>query len=147
MRKPDKVSVFVSLSESNGAEDDEVVVNVEIGSGLIFEQSLVIGVYVEKLAVDFNFSAGDELAVENLVEVFENVIGRNIPDVRRNGIGYSVAFKGENLKQRVGDHQKSLPCFEIEAFENKGNFRVLNNSPDIFCCPNVHGRNKFEAKF
>lgn len=67
VRKSDKFSFFVRLSKSNGAEDYQVVVNVKIGCRFFFEQSFVVGVDVEKFAVDFNFGAGNELAVENPV--------------------------------------------------------------------------------
>ncbi|MBQ3443296.1 MAG: hypothetical protein IJG33_08630 [Selenomonadaceae bacterium] len=39
-RKSDQFAFVISLRESNGAEDYQVVVNVEIGRGLVFEQSL-----------------------------------------------------------------------------------------------------------
>ena len=37
MRKPDKFSFLVRLSESNRAEDNQIVTDVEIGSGLILK--------------------------------------------------------------------------------------------------------------
>ena len=64
----------------------------------------VVAPNVEELAVDFNFGASDEFTVENLVQVLENVIGRDVPDVRGNGIGFGVVFEGEKSKQRVGVH-------------------------------------------
>ena len=75
MRKPNQFPLFVSFSESNGAENNQVVVDIEIGSGLVFEQSFVVGVHVEELAVDFNFRAGYQFIVKNLVQVLKNVVG------------------------------------------------------------------------
>ena len=38
--KLDKTAVLVRLRKDDGAEDNQVVVDIEIGSGLILEQSL-----------------------------------------------------------------------------------------------------------
>jgi len=109
MRKSDQFSLFVSFSESNGAEDNQVVVDIEIGRGLILEQSLVVAPNVEEFTVDFNFGTSDEFTVENLVQVLEDVIRRNVPDVRGNGIGFCVVFEKEKSKQRVGIHHSFPP--------------------------------------
>ena len=106
--KLDKVSVLVRFSESNGAEDNQVVINVEIGSRISFEQSFIIAPNVEKLAVDFNFGASDEGTIQNPVQALEDIIGRNVPDMRRNGIGFGVVFECEKPKPRVGIHRASL---------------------------------------
>ena len=82
MRESDKFSFLVSFSESNGTEDNEVVVDVEIGRGLVFEQSLVVAPNVEEFTVDFNFGASDEFTVQNPVQVLEYVVGRDIANVR-----------------------------------------------------------------
>ena len=82
MRKSDQFSLFVSFSKSNGAEDYQVVVDIEIGSGLILEQSLVVAPNVEEFSVDFNFGASDEFTVQNPVQVLEYVVGRDIANVR-----------------------------------------------------------------
>ena len=84
MRKPDQFSLFVSFSKSNGTEDNQVVVDIEIGRGLFLEQSLVVAPNVEEFTVDFNFGASNEFTVKNLVQVLENVIGRDVADVRGN---------------------------------------------------------------
>ena len=84
MRKPDQFSLFVSFSKSNGAEDNQVVVDIEIGCGLFLEQSLVVAPNVEEFSVDFNFGTSDEFTVENLVQVLENIVGRDVADVRGN---------------------------------------------------------------
>ena len=147
VRKSDKFSFLVRLGEGNRTEDNEVVVNVEIGRGLVFEQSFVVRVHVEKFAVDFNFGAGNELAVKNLVQVMENVVGRDVSDVGRNGIGYGVVFESEKSKRRAGSHQLSPLCFEILVVERKGNFHERHNNPDIFCFPNVRGKNRRAEEF
>ena len=95
--KPCQIAVVVSLSECNGTEDNQVVVDVEIGRRTVFKQSFVVRPHVEELAVDFNFDAGNEFTVENLVQIFENVIGRNVPDVRGNGIGRGHRIRGRKL--------------------------------------------------
>ena len=100
--KPYQFSFVVRFSKSNGAEDNEVVVDVEIWRGLILEQSLVIGVHVEEFAVDCNFRAGNHVALEDFVQILENVIRRDVSDVRGNGIGRVVVFECENPKRRVG---------------------------------------------
>ena len=84
MRKPDQFSLFVSFSKSNGTEDNQVVVDIEIGRGLFLEQSLVVAPNVEEFSVDFNFGTSDEFTVENLVQVLENIVGRDVADVRGN---------------------------------------------------------------
>ena len=109
MRKPNKFSLFVRLSESNGTEDNEVVVDVEIGSGFILEQSLIVAPNVKEFSVDFNLRASDEFTVKNFVQVLENVVRRNLPDVRGNGICFGVVFECEKSKQRVGVHHSFPP--------------------------------------
>ena len=84
MRQPDQFSLFVSFSKSNGTEDNQVVVDIEIGRGLFLEQSLVVAPNVEEFSVDFNFGTSDEFTVENLVQVLENIVGRDVADVRGN---------------------------------------------------------------
>ena len=84
MRKPDQFSLFVSFSKSNGTEDNQVVVDIEIGRGLFLEQSLVVAPNVEEFSVDFNFGTSDEFTFENLVQVLENIVGRDVADVRGN---------------------------------------------------------------
>ena len=93
MRKPYQFSLLIRLGKSNGTKDNQVVVNVEIGSGLVFEQSLVVAPNVEKFAVDFNLGAGNEFTVKNLVQVLENVVRRDITNVRGNGISFGVVFE------------------------------------------------------
>ena len=71
--KPCQIAFVVSLSEGNGTEDNQLVVDVKIGRRLVFEQSLVVRPHVEELTVDFNFGASDEFTVENPVQVFEDI--------------------------------------------------------------------------
>ena len=130
--KPCQITFVVSLSEGNGAEDNQVVVDVEIGSVLVLEQSLVVGVHVEKLAVDLDFGASNEFAVENPVQVFEKIVGRNVPDVRGNGIGRCVVFERENPKRRAGIHLVSPLGFEIGAAVRRGNFRERHSIQKFF---------------
>lgn len=94
--KSDKAAVVISLRKDNGTENYQVVVDIKIGRGLVLEQSLVVAPNVEEFSVDFNFGTSDEFTVENLVQVLEDVIRRNVPDVRGNGIGFCVVFEREN---------------------------------------------------
>ena len=97
-RKPDKFSFLICFCEGNGAEDYQVVINVEIGRGLVFEQSLVVGVHVKELPIDFYFRAGYQFTVKNLVQVLKNIVGRDVSDVRGNGICLCVTFESEKSK-------------------------------------------------
>ena len=71
----DKFAIFVSFGEGDGAEDNQFVVDEEIGNGLIFKQSFIVRPNVEKLAANFNFDAGDQVAVEDFVQIMENIVG------------------------------------------------------------------------
>ena len=109
MTKSNQFSFIISFSEGNGAEDNQVVVDIEIWRGLVFEQSLVVTPNVKEFAADFNFSAGNQFTVKNLLQVLENAIRRDIPDVGRNGIGCGVVFERENSKRRTGIHHSFPP--------------------------------------
>ena len=54
-RKPHQFSFFVSLSKSNGTEDNQVVVDVKIWHGFFFKQSFVVGVDIEQITIDLRF--------------------------------------------------------------------------------------------
>ena len=95
----DETALFIRLCEDDGTEDNQVIVNVEIGRGLVFKQSSIVAPYIEKFAVDFNLGAGNAVAVDDFVEVFEHVVGRYVSDVRGNGTEFIVAFESENPKQ------------------------------------------------
>ena len=67
----------------------------------------------------------------------KHVIGRDVADVRGNGIGCPVVFEGENPKLRAGSHHLSLIYFEIEDAERRDNLNVAAN-----CLDNHTNRNR-----
>jgi len=98
-RKSDKAAVVISLRKDNGTENYQVVVDIKIGRGLIFEQGFVVTPHVEQLTCNFDLCAGDAIAVDDFVEVLQDVIGRNVSDMRGNGIGFGVVFESKDPKQ------------------------------------------------
>ncbi len=97
----DETALFIRFREDDRAKDDQVVIDVEIGGRIRFEQSLIVAPNVEKLAVDFDLGAGDAIAVDDFVQVFEDGGGRNVADVRGNGSGFVVTFESKNPKRRA----------------------------------------------
>ena len=105
--KSDQFAFLICLSKRNGTEDYKVVIDIKIWQRTLFQQCLIVRVDIEKFSVDFYFRAGYNVAVENFIEVFENIIGRDITNVGRNAVGFGMDFESKKFKRQI--HQKSPP--------------------------------------